>query len=150
ESALAGVNKTIADTDNLDVIADGIRDMSKELPVAATEIAGVTELAQQLGVSGEENVLTFTRAIIDMGESTNMSREQAAEQMAKSSKIMGMPIINVNELGSTIVALSNNYATTESDIMNMGMRFAVMCKLTGMTESDVMALATTMSSLGVE
>ena len=150
ESALAGVNKTIADTDNLDVIADGIRDMSKELPVAATEIAGVTELAQQLGVSGEENVLTFTRAIIDMGESTNMSREQAAEQMAKFANIMGMPISNVNELGSTIVALGNNYATTESDIMNMGMRLAGMGKLTGMTESDVMALATTMSSLGVE
>lgn len=150
ESALAGVNKTIADTDNLDVIADGIRDMSKELPVAATEIAGVTELAQQLGVSGEENVLTFTRAIIDMGESTNMSREQAAEQMAKFANIMGMPISNVNELGSTIVALGNNYATTESDIMNMGMRLAGMGKMTGMTEADVMALSATMSSLGVE
>ena len=150
ESALAGVNKTLADGDNLDVIADGIRDMALELPVAATEIAGVTEMAQQLGVSGEKDVLTFTKAIIDMGESTNMSREQAAEQMAKFANIMGMPISNVNELGSTIVALGNNYATTESDIMNMGMRLAGMGKLTGMTESDVMALATTMSSLGVE
>ena len=150
ESALAGVNKTLADTDNLDVIAKGIRDMSKELPVAATEIASVTELAQQLGVSGEKDVLTFTRAIIDMGESTNMSREQAAEQMAKFANIMGMPIGKVNELGSTIVELGNNYATTESDIMNMGMRLAGMGKLTGMTEADVMALSATMSSLGVE
>lgn len=34
--------------------------------------------------------------------------------------------------------------------MNMGMRLAGMGKLTGMTEADVMALATTMSSLGIE
>lgn len=150
ESALAGVNKTLSADDSLEVIGDGIRQMSQELPVAATEIAGVSEMAQQLGVSGEKNVLSFTESIIAMGESTNLTREQAAEQMAQFANIMQMPISKVGNLGSSIVALGNNYQTTERDIMNMGMRLAGMGKLTGMTESDVMALSTVMSSLGVE
>lgn len=53
----------------------GIRSMAKEIPAAATEIAGVAEAAGQLGIQNDA-LLGFTRTMIDLGEATNMSSDQ--------------------------------------------------------------------------
>src|SRR5690606_19636301 len=51
ESAFAGVRKTVdASEEEFAALARGIRDMAKEIPAAATEIAGVAEAAGQLGI----------------------------------------------------------------------------------------------------
>src|SRR5690606_32702500 len=61
ESAFAGVIKTVDATDEeLAEIRQGIRDMAKEIPMAATEIAGIAEAAGQLGIE-TKNILNFTR-----------------------------------------------------------------------------------------
>ena len=49
ESAFAGVEKTVDATDQqLAQLRSGILDMSKDIPIAATEIAGIAEAAGQL------------------------------------------------------------------------------------------------------
>lgn len=55
-----------------------------------------------------------------------------------------------DKLGSTIVALGNNFATTEADIVAMGQNLASAGTQVGMTQSDIMALATALSSVGLE
>ncbi|MGV3043386.1 phage tail tape measure protein [Staphylococcus rostri] len=150
ESAFAGVRKTVnASEKDYKKLSDGILNMSKNLPVAATDIANVAEMAGQLGIK-KNNILEFSKTIIDLGESTNLTREQAATEFAKFANIVKMPQESFSKLGSSIVALGNNMATTESDIMSMSMRIAAQGKLVGMTESDITALAATMSSLGIE
>ena len=54
------------------------------------------------------------------------------------------------KMGSTIVDLGNNYATTEADIMNMATNLASAGTQVGMSESDILALATALSSVGME
>lgn len=49
-----------------------------------------------------------------------------------------------------IVDLGNNFATTESEITQMGTRLASGGKLAGLTEPQIMALAAAMSSVGIE
>ena len=45
ESAFTGVKKTVGATDKqLEKLETGIKDMAKEMPTAATEIAGVAEV----------------------------------------------------------------------------------------------------------
>lgn len=150
ESAFAGVRKTVnASEKDYKRLSDGIINMSKKLPVAATEIAEVAESAGQLGIK-KKNILGFTKTIIDLGEATNMTREQAATEFARFANIVDMPQKSFSRLGSSVVALGNNMATTESEIMTMSMRIAAQGKLVGMTESDITALSATMSSLGVE
>lgn len=63
--------------------------MAKELPVSATEIAGVVESAGQLGIA-EDHLLSFSRTVIDLGASTSMTREQAATEFARFAGIVGM------------------------------------------------------------
>ena len=53
-------------------------------------------------------------------------------------------------LGSAVVALGNNMATSESEIVNMATRLASAGKLAGFTTQEVLALAAAMSSVGLE
>lgn len=149
ESAFAGVKKTVEGTDTqLSNLRQGILDMSKELPASASEIAGVAEAAGQLGIQ-TDNILDFTRVMIDLGESTNLTSEQAATSLARLANIMKTPQTEFSNLGSTIVALGNNLATTESEIVEMGLRIAGTGSQIGLTESQVLGLAGAMSSVGI-
>ncbi|GIP61937.1 hypothetical protein J32TS6_04920 [Virgibacillus pantothenticus] len=150
ESAFAGVRKTVdASEKEYKKLETGIRNMAKELPVAATDIAAVAESAGQLGIENK-SILKFTKTVIDLGEATNMTREQAATEFARFANIVNMSQKDFDRLGSSVVALGNNMATTESEIMSMAMRLAAQGAQVGMTEAQIMALSATMSSLGIE
>lgn len=150
ESAFAGVRKTVdASEEDLAKLRDGIRDMAKEIPASAKEIAGVAEAAGQLGIE-VPNILSFTRTMIDLGEATNLSAEQAATALARLANITQMPQTEFDRLGSTIVALGNNLATTEAEIVEMGLRLAGAGKQVGLTEAQILGLAGALSSVGIE
>ncbi|MED3710036.1 phage tail tape measure protein [Peribacillus frigoritolerans] len=150
ESAFAGVRKTVDATEGeYKVLEKQILNMSKILPVSANDIAAVAESAGQLGIK-KSSIMDFTKTVIDLGESTNMTREQAATEFARFANIVKMPQKNFDRLGSSVVALGNNMATTESEIVDMSMRLAAQGSQVGMTESDIMALSASMSSLGIE
>ena len=57
---------------------------------------------------------------------------------------------NFDRLGSAIVELGNNLATTESDIAAMGMNLAAAGKQVGMTEPQILGFAGALSSVGLE
>ena len=151
ESAFAGVKKTVDETATVSYknLSDGIRQMAKELPASAVEIANVAEVAGQLGIKAED-ILTFSRTMIDMGESTNLRAEEAATAIAKIANILGLTSDEYGRFGASVVDLGNNFATTERDIVEMTNRLAAGGKLAGLTAPDILGLATAMSSVGIE
>lgn len=150
ESAFAGVQKTVDATDEeLAGFRQGIRDMAKEIPQTAAEISSVAEAAGQLGIKNEY-LLSFSRTMSDLGVATNMSATEAATALARLANIAQMPQENFDRLGSTIVALGNNLATTESEITEMGLRLAGAGSQVGMTEAQILGLAGAISSVGIE
>lgn len=150
DDAFAGVTKTVDATDEeLSQLKKGIRDMAKELPATTTEICEVAEAAGQLGISSE-NILSFSRTMIDLGETTNLSATEAADSLARFANITGMSQKDFDKLGSTIVDLGNNCATTEAEIVNMGLRLAGAGTTVGMTEDEILSFAAALSSVGIE
>jgi len=150
ESAFAGVRKTVdATEEQFAALEQGIRDMAKELPASAVEISGVAEAAGQLGIKTDA-ILEFTKVMIDLGEATNLTAEEAATQLARFANIVGMSQSEFDRLGSVIVDLGNNMATTEAEIVAMGMRLASAGSQIGLTEDQIMALAAALSSVGLE
>lgn len=151
ESAFTGVRKTVdATEEEFAALSDGIKEMSSTMPQSASEIAGVMEVAGQLGVRGTDSLLQFTKTMVMLGDATNLSSEEAATSIARVMNIMGTSSEDVSRFGATIVDLGNNFATTESEIVAMTNRLAAGGKLAGLTEAELMALATAMSSVGIE
>jgi len=150
ESAFAGVEKTVDGTaEQIAALEQGIRDMAKTLPTSREEIAGVAEAAGQLGVQ-TDNVLAFTRVMVDLGESTNLSATEAATAMARFANITQMSQDDFDKLGSAVVDLGNNMATTESEIVDMALRLAGAGKQVGLSESEILGLSAALSSVGIE
>lgn len=150
ESAITGVYKTVDGTpEQLQQISDEVKELSTRIPATTTEIAAVAEAAGQLGIA-TENVMAFSEVMINLGEATNLTSDEAASALAKFTNITGTAASEYENLGSTIVALGNNFATTEADIVAMSTRMASAGTLAGMTESDILALAASLSSVGIE
>lgn len=152
DTAWVGVQKTMNDDitpEQLERIKTGIKDMSKEIGVGTTEIAGIAESAGQLGIE-TDNILEFTRVMVDMGQATNLSSDVAATTLAKFANVTKMSQSDFSRLGSTIVALGNNFATTEADIAAMAMNLGAAGSQVGMSHSDIVALSTALSSVGIE
>ncbi|MBN3405739.1 phage tail tape measure protein [Clostridium botulinum] len=150
ESAFAGVKKTVDGTkEQFANLEKGIRSTSKVMPQSATEIAGVAEAAGQLGIK-TDNILGFTKSMVMLGDSTNMSSETAATALARFANITQMSQKDFSKLGSVIVHLGNNLATTESEIVEMGLRLAGAGKQIGLTEGQILGLSGAFSSVGIE
>ncbi|NLI05383.1 MAG: phage tail tape measure protein [Actinomycetaceae bacterium] len=153
ESAFAGVRKTV-DITSGDIeagykrISDALLEMSQNMPQDYITLSGIAENAGQLGVA-EEHIVSFTKVIADLVVATNLSEESAAGMIAQYANITGMDLANVDRLGSTIVALGNNTATTEADIVEMMHGLAGAGKIVGLTDAQIAGLAATLSSLGI-
>lgn len=151
ESAFAGVRKTVdATEEEYSELEEAIIEMSNRMPQSAADIASVMEIAGQLGIRGRDNLLSFTETMIRLGDSTNLSSEEAATAIARIMNIMGTSTEDVGRFGSAIVDLGNNFATTESEITEMANRLAAGGKLAGLTEPQILALAAAMSSVGID
>ena len=152
ETAFVGVTKTIEAADvpgGYEAIKESIRTLAKEIPATHEAIAGVVEVAGQLGIQGG-SIMKFTKVMIDLGETTDMVSNEAAASLAKFANITGMQQDDFDRLGSTIVDLGNNFAATESEIVNMGLRLSAAGTQAGLSENEIMALSAGLTSLGLE
>ena len=154
ESAFAGVKKTVDGTpQQFTQLSNSIREMAKEMPSSAVEIAHVAEAAGQLGVPIGA-IKDFSKTMINLGVSTNLSSEEAASSIAKIGNIMQVSGKDLGtwsgHFGSAVVDLGNHFATTERDIVEMTNRLAAGGKLAGLTTPEILGLATAMSSVGIE
>lgn len=150
ESAWAGVVKTVdGSSAQLQQLEGDLREMARTLPATHTEIAAVAEAAGQLGVATPD-VAEFTRTMIMLGETTNLSADEAATSIARLTNVMGTAPDDVDNLGAALVDLGNNSATTEAEILTLGQRLSAAGSIAGLSESDVLGFAATLSSVGVE
>lgn len=150
EQAIAGVAKTTnMSGKELQGMSNEITKMSNSMPFAATEIAGVAESAGQLGVK-KKDLTSFTKTMLDMSVATNLTSEEASTEFARFANAAGMPLDKVDRLGSAVVALGNNTATTEKEIVEMGQRLAGAGTQAGFSADEIMSISAAMSSVGID
>jgi TP901 family phage tail tape measure protein len=154
ESAWAGVTKTVdGSPEQMAALEGELRNLAKTLPSTHEEIAAVAEAAGQLGVK-REDVTGFTKTMIDLGETTNLTADEAATSIAQISNVMGTMeregSVGVSRFASTLVGLGNAGASTEKEILDMAQRIAGAGKLVGATEGEVLALSNALASVGIE
>lgn len=150
ESAFTSVRKTVvASEPEFEQFEAGLRAMAKDIPQTAASLAELTGIAGQLGIENA-HLLTFTRTMADLGVATNLTSENAAIMLARFANVTNMDQTKFRNLGSSIVALGNNFATTEADIAQFVVRIAGAGEIAGMTEADLLGISAALSSVGVE
>lgn len=154
EDAWTGVTKTVnATPQQFEKINKGLKDLAQNTSSTYQDIAHYAELAGQMGIP-TDSIVGFTKTITELGDTTNLVGEEAAQSIAKFSNVMVSQSKKTNtyysRLGSTIVDLGNKFSTTEADIMAMATRLGVAGKMVGFNSNQVLGLSTALSSLGIE
>jgi len=150
ETAWIGVEKVIDGTpEQIAAVESELRALTGILPASHKEIAAVAEAAGRLGIEAG-SIAGFTKVMIDLGEATNITAEAAATDLARFMNVMGDSVDTVSNLGSAIVDLGNNFATSESEIVAMAMRLSGAGRQVGLTSAEVLGLATSLSAVGIE
>ena len=154
EDAWTGVTKTVDGTPKqMSKINDGLKNLAQTTSSTYQDIAHYAELAGQMGIP-TDSIVGFTKTITQLGDTTNLVGEEAAQSIAKFSNVMVSQSKKTNtyysRLGSTIVDLGNKFSTTEADIMNMATRLGVAGKMVGFNSNQVLGLSTALSSLGID
>jgi len=153
ESAFANVKKTIDETDatSYEDLATAIRQVATEIPTTANEFAEIVAMSGQMGV-GADNVIEFSKAMVDLGNSTNINAKEASETIAQLYNVMGKggDFSDIEAFSSAIVELGNNTATTEKNIVEMASNIGAAATRVGMSESEILGLSATLASLGLD
>ena len=151
ESSFTGVRKTVNATEaQFKTLERQLLKMSTtKVPLDPHELAGIAEAAGQLGIQ-TQNIAAFTETMAQLGVTTNLGSQEAATQLARFANVTNMSQGNFDRLGSTIVHLGNNFATTEAEIVSMGLRMAGTGTQIGLTQPEIMGFATALSSVGIQ
>lgn len=157
EDSFASVKKTVEGTpQQLEDIKQSIIDMTtvginghSAIPMTTEQLNELAAAGGQLGIS-TDNIANFTETIAMLGTATNLNGEEGAATLAKFANVTKMSQDNFDRLGSSIVALGNNFATTEADIASMSMRLAGAGTQIGLNQADILGIATALSSVGIE
>ena len=150
EDAWVGVTKTVEGSEEeLNNVRQSILELSKATGISKNDIAGVAQVAGQLGIKVND-ISEFTKVMVDLGVATDLTAEESATAIAKIANITGMTMDEYAKFGASLTALGNNFATQESNILEMATRLASTGELVGLTEAQILALSTSLNSLGAE
>lgn len=150
DSALTDVRKTVDATEGeYQALKDAAIEYSKTNAVTAEDVLQVQALGAQLGYTKDELEM-IGRVGSGLDIATNMNAEQATTEMAQFANIVGMAHDKSENYASTIVALGNNMATSESKISAMAQGVAAAGSQIGMSESEILGVSAALSSMGIE
>lgn len=150
ESSFAGVKKTVDGTDaEFAQMAQAFRDLAKQIPINVNELNRLGEAAGALGIPKAE-IVDFARVMALLGVTTDLTADQAAESIAKIQNIFGAAGKDTERFASALVALGNDGASTESQILSMATRIAGAGSAINLTQGEVLAFASALSSVGLE
>jgi len=150
EDALYEVRKTANLTiDQMYELGDALTKLSKDVPMAVTSLANIASEAGRLGISGTQNLLSFTEAVAKLSIATTLTADQAAEALAKIREAFGLPITEIEKLGAVINELENTTAATTEEIVSAMKNIGAAGKMMGFTVDQAAALSATLVAAGM-
>lgn len=150
ESAFTGVRRTVDATEQEFIqLEQSLIGMGSTVATPIDEIANIASLAGQMGISAGD-ISEFTRVMIMLGDTTNISADEAGDSLARLSNLLNLTTDDYERMGSALVDLGNNFPTTESEIAAMASRLGGTANMLNITAQDVLGLANAISAVGIE
>lgn len=150
ETAFTGVRRTVEATEDEFIrLEQSLIGIGGTVATPLPEIADIASLAGQMGIPVDQ-ISEFTRVMIMLGDTTNISAEEAGDSLARLSNLLNLTTDDYERMGSALVELGNNFPTTESEIASMASRLGGTANMLDITAQDVLGLANAISAVGIE
>lgn len=151
ESAMADVAKVSGfDDAGLEAFGGDLRELATgEIPMAVTELAALAEAAAQSGIA-DGDLLDFTRMTAKAALAWGVSGAQAGEDLAKIQSALGLTIEQTMLYADAINHLSDNTASSASDLTDYSRRVAAQGEFFGYTKEETLAFGAAMVGTGAE
>ncbi|HEX8556342.1 MAG TPA: phage tail tape measure protein, partial [Sphingomonas sp.] len=161
EEGMAGVAKV---TGMAGIKLEGMKDklvgLSTTMPMTAVELSQIAAKAGAAGVGMDkfgralptqaEDLIAFTKTASRMSIAFDMAADDAGGTMAKWRQAFKLSQSEVDDLGDRINLLTNKFGGNAVAVAGIVTRIGPLGKVAGITAPHVSALASSMSSIGVE
>lgn len=146
EDAMVEVQK-VTDEATAAKVADEVRELARTIPLTQEKLAGIAADAARFGVKGPEDIRNFTETVAKMASATDLSADEAGQAFAKIANLTGTPVSKIENLGSSINTLSNNFATSSSEIVDGMLRSSAALTQFGLSNTEIAGLQASLNEV---
>lgn len=124
--------------------------IAAEIPVAFTKIADIATIGNQLGIA-QGNLTEFTKTVAMFSSTTGMTAEATAMGLGRAVELLSDKTnkVDFNKFASSIAYAGVKAVATEEQIVSVTKEIATTAKMANFSASEVVGLATALSSVGV-
>lgn len=150
ESAFADLRKVFSGTPaELAQVRSQILGMTRELPLAATELFQMTAQAKAAGVANDD-LTKFTRSATQMAVAFDMLPEDAGRTMATWRTAFKLTQGEAIGLGDQVNALTNSFGGNSAKVAEIITRMGPLGKVAGLASGQLAAAAQLLNAVGVQ
>lgn len=146
EEAMVEVEK-VTNPETAAAMTEEIQNMAETIPLAQSELAALTADAARFGIRGEENIRSFTESVARMATATNINSTEAGEALARLAELTNTPVSEVENLGSAINALSNNFATSADEVVDSMLRSSAALSQFGLNQTQIAGMSAALNEV---
>lgn len=130
-------------------VEDIVLSLSKKLPVPIDSLNEIAGAAGQLGVKGADNIRIFTETMAKLEKASDVAGEEGAKAIVRLLNVAGDGIPQMEQFSSTLVALGNSSAASESEILHVATRVGQATAQFKLGSKNILGLSAGMKSLGI-
>jgi len=146
ESAMVEVEKVTSEA-TADALNEDIRQMAENIPMAQSELANLAAQAGRFGIEGPENIREFTETTAMMATATELNAQEAGESLSRLAELTNTPVSEMENLGSSINSLSNNFATSSQEIVDAMLRASGSMSQLGLNQRQIAGMSAALNEV---
>ncbi|MHA1524239.1 MAG: phage tail tape measure protein, partial [Alphaproteobacteria bacterium] len=123
--------------------------LTRQLPMAATDIAAIVAAGGQAGLAKKE-LLTYAEMAAKIGVAFDVSADQAGKAMANLKNSLELSLGETGLLADAMNYLSNKMATSAAQVLDVTLRVGAQAKMYGLSAKEVAAFGAAMVAAGAQ
>ncbi len=149
EAAFAQVARVVGEAEaEAAGLLQRFQEIAQNAPISFEEVARIGQLGAAIGIS-EKNLGDFTDTIVKFSLTTGVASEEATILLGRIAQMQDVPVSQIEQLGSAILALGTASAATDQEILRVNASIATVSNLFGLTAQETAGLSAALATLQV-
>lgn len=124
------------------------QEIAQNAPISFEEVSRIGQLGAQIGITASQ-LGDFTDTIVKFSLTTGVASEEATLLLGRIAQMQNVPISQMEQLGSAILALGTASVATDQEILRVNSSIATASNLFGLTAQETAGLSAALASLQV-